>query len=73
MAEEVTTEEANGSTGTPRMVRREVRDFVRAHELRRRQLPRSLLVGLFAGLVAVVFRGALAEADNLRDGLIIFV
>jgi CIC family chloride channel protein len=73
MAEEVTTEEARGSAVTPRMVRREVRDFVRAHELRRRQLPRSLLVGLFAGLVAVAFRGALAEADNLRDGLIIFV
>ena len=62
-----------GDAATPRIVRREMRDFLRSHEQRRRQLPRSLLVGLFAGLVAVAFRAALAEADRLRDGLIAYV
>jgi len=57
----------------PRLVRRELRDFLRAQEQRRRQLPRALLVGLIAGLVAVAFRGALLEADRLRDQLIVFV
>jgi chloride channel protein, CIC family len=61
------------STVTPREVQREVRDFLRAHEQRRRQLPRSLLVGLTAGLIAVAFRGALAEADAVRDGLLTWV
>jgi CIC family chloride channel protein len=73
MARDGVEEEASRSAVTPRVVRREMRDFLRAHELRRRQLPRSLLVGLFAGLVAVAFRGALAEADDIRDGLIAFV
>jgi chloride channel protein, CIC family len=73
MAEEVGKDSAGGNTVTPRMVRREVRDFKRAHEQRRRQLPRSLLVGLFAGLLAVAFRGALAEADRLRDWLLVYV
>jgi CIC family chloride channel protein len=58
---------------TPRLVQRELRDFQRAHELRRRQLPRSLLVGLFAGLIAVAFRGALAETDRLRDWMLAYV
>ena len=66
-------EDSGGNTSTPRMVQREVRDFLRAHEQRRRQLPRSLLVGLCAGLVAVAFRGALAEADRLRDQLLVYV
>jgi len=52
------------------MVQREVRDFVRAHEQRRRQLPRALLVGVIAGLIAVAFRGALISADALRNRLI---
>jgi CIC family chloride channel protein len=73
MAGEVIPEEAGGGAVTPRMVRREMRDFLRAHELRRRQLPRSLLVGLFAGLAAVAFRGALTEADDIRDALIAYV
>jgi CIC family chloride channel protein len=58
---------------TSRMVQREVRDFRRAHELRRRQLPRSILVGLTAGLVAVAFRAVLAEADELRHRLLDYV
>src|SRR5271169_3209311 len=73
MMEEVGQENGGDSTVTPRLVQREVRDFQRAHEQRRRQLPRSLLGGLCAGLVAVAFRSALAEADQLRDWLLISV
>jgi len=58
------------SATTPKMVRREVRDFLRAHEQRRRQLPRALLIGVLAGLVAVAFRAVLREEDRLRDRLI---
>jgi CIC family chloride channel protein len=65
--------EDSGTPAGTRIVQREMRDFLRAHEQRRRQLPRSLLVGLFAGLVAVAFRAALSEAEALRDGLITFV
>jgi CIC family chloride channel protein len=69
---EAGTNEA-GADAASRMVRREVRDFRRAHELRRRQLPRSILVGLLAGLVAVAFRAVLAEADDLRHRLLSYV
>ena len=57
---------------TPQVVAGEVRDFVRAHERRRRQFPRAALVGLLSGLVAVVFRRLLDSADKLRDNLIAF-
>lgn len=70
MAESAGTEVEGGAGAAPRMVRRELRDFLRAHEQRRRQLPRSLLVGLFSGLVAVGFRGALAQADRGRDAVV---
>ena len=56
-------ESAGGPVVTPDVVRREVRDFVVAHERRRRQLPRALLVGVIAGFVAVAFQGALDLAD----------
>lgn len=73
MAEQTVKEAAGGTGVPPLLVQREVRDFLRAHEQRRRQLPRSLLVGLFAGLVAVAFRAALAGADRLRDWLLVYV
>lgn len=57
---------------TPGVVVGEVRDFVRAHERRRRLFPRAALVGLLAGLVAVAFRYTLDEADHLRGDLIAF-
>ncbi len=57
---------------TPSVVAGEVRDFVRAHERRRRQFPRAALVGLLAGLVAVAFRLALDRADEMRGALIEF-
>jgi chloride channel protein, CIC family len=47
-------------------------DFVREHEQRRRQLPRAIVVGLLAGLVAVAFRYALSQVDTLRDRLVAF-
>ena len=55
---------------TPGVVEGEVRDFVRAHERRRRQFPRAALVGLLMGLVAVLFRRTLEMADALRNNLI---
>ena len=54
---------------TPGEVKREVRDFVRAHERRRRQFPRAFVVGLLTGLLAVVFRGMLNFAEKWRDNL----
>ena len=54
---------------TPGEVKREVRDFVRAHERRRRQFPRAFVVGLLTGLIAVAFRGLLDFAENWRDNL----
>lgn len=52
------------------MLRREVRDLARAHEQRRRQLPRAILVGVLAGLAAVAFRATLAALERARDGAI---
>ena len=54
---------------TPGEVKREVRDFVRAHERRRRQFPRAFVVGAITGLLAVCFRGLLDFAENWRDNL----
>jgi CIC family chloride channel protein len=77
MAErEAAGELEEGSEGnpsvTPRVARRQMRDFLRHHEQRRRQLPRALLVGLLAGLVAVGFQFVLAKANHLRDWIIAF-
>ncbi|MDX2169488.1 MAG: H(+)/Cl(-) exchange transporter ClcA [Deltaproteobacteria bacterium] len=49
---------------------REVRDFRRAHEQRRRQLPRAIVVGLLSGLVAVAFSRLLLTGDGWRRALI---
>ncbi len=57
---------------TPRVVRREMRDLLRSHEQRRRQIPRALLVGVLAGLVAVAFQWLLRATDHLRDRVIAF-
>ena len=68
---------ANPQIATPlstpeksRVVQRELKSFLRSHEQRRRQLPRALLVGLFAGLVAVAFRATLTEVEALRDRIV---
>ena len=68
---------ANPQIATPsstpeksRVVQHELKSFLRSHEQRRRQLPRALLVGLFAGLVAVAFRATLTEVEALRDRIV---
>ncbi|MEO8602785.1 MAG: H(+)/Cl(-) exchange transporter ClcA [bacterium] len=55
---------------TPRAVERELQDFRRAHEQRRRQLPRAIVIGLLTGLAAVAFSRLLATSDALRTQLI---
>ncbi len=51
-------------------MQRELRQFLRVQEQRRRQLPRALLVGLLAGLVAVAFALALEHVERWRTELI---
>src|SRR3954469_14924428 len=54
---------------TPSDIGREIRDFDRRQERRRRIVPRATLVGVLAGLVAAAFRLTLEAADRARDGL----
>ncbi|MFN3651176.1 MAG: H(+)/Cl(-) exchange transporter ClcA [Armatimonadota bacterium] len=61
--------EERSSLEAARAVVGEVRDFIRSHEQRRHLLPRALMVGLLAGLVAVAFRWSLRAADLLRERL----
>jgi CIC family chloride channel protein len=51
-------------------VSREIRNFARRQERRRRLVPRAALVGVLAGLTAAAFRHALEAADRLRNGLL---
>lgn len=48
----------------------ELEEYLDASQQRRRLFPRAALVGLAAGLVAIVFRALLAAGDQLRNGLI---
>ena len=48
----------------------EVQEFLDARQQRRWIFPRAALVGLCAGLVALLFRMALSTADSLRNQLI---
>jgi CIC family chloride channel protein len=57
------------STITPSDIGREIRDFDRRQERRRKIVPRAMLVGVLAGLVASGFRITLEAADRARDGL----
>ncbi|HEX3553674.1 MAG TPA: H(+)/Cl(-) exchange transporter ClcA [Thermoanaerobaculia bacterium] len=54
---------------TPGDVGREIRDFDRRQERRRKVVPRAALVGLLAGLTAAAFRLTLEAADRGRDAL----
>src|SRR5260370_15402365 len=56
---------------TSEVVQREIRALVRAHEARRQQFPRAILVGLIAGAVAVLFRWLLFAGDVARDSLLL--
>jgi len=49
------------------VVRAEVQEYLYLRQQRRRLFPLAALVGFCAGLVAVLFRGALAAADVLRN------
>ncbi|TFH32878.1 MAG: H(+)/Cl(-) exchange transporter ClcA, partial [Myxococcales bacterium] len=64
------TQPATPTDQASKIVRRELRDFLRSHDQRRRQLPRSILVGLIVGLVAVAFRLSLLEAERFRYFLV---
>jgi CIC family chloride channel protein len=55
----------------PAKVERRIGDLLRAHEMRRRQLPRAILAGVAAGLVAVAFRWALHWAEWWRTALVV--
>jgi chloride channel protein, CIC family len=52
------------------LVESEVQEYLYLRQERRRLFPLAALVGLSAGLVAILFRGALAAADTLRNLLI---
>jgi chloride channel protein, CIC family len=54
----------------PQQVHSEIEEYTEVRQQRRQLLPRAALVGLVAGLVASLFRLALAGADVLRNGLI---
>ena len=62
--------ETEATPATSELVRGEIRDFLQAHERRRTQIPRAVLVGAIAGLVAVAFRHTLDRAEWLRNALI---
>lgn len=49
---------------------RELREFVRLQEQRRRHLPRALIVGVLSGLMAVAFGRSLEVSEHLRGELI---
>jgi CIC family chloride channel protein len=48
----------------------EIQEYLDVRQQRRRVFPRAALVGLFAGLVALLFRAGLTGADIVRNGLI---
>lgn len=48
----------------------ELEEFLNREQRRRRLFPRAALVGLGAGIVALIFRALLAAGDALRNGLI---
>jgi chloride channel protein, CIC family len=54
---------------TPSDISREIRDFDRRQERRRRMVPRATLVGVLAGLVASAFRLTLEACDRGRNSL----
>jgi len=59
-----------GGADVSEVVRGAVHDFVRSHERRRRELPRTLAVGLLAGAAGVAFTHTLAAAEALRSSLL---
>src|SRR3954468_13913890 len=54
---------------TPNDISREIQEFDRRQERRRRMVPRAALVGLLAGLTAAAFRLTLEATDRWRNAL----
>jgi chloride channel protein, CIC family len=52
------------------VVRTELQEYLYLRQQRRRLFPLAALVGLCAGIIAILFRGALALADSLRNTLL---
>lgn len=52
------------------MVESEVQEYLFVRQQRRRIFPLAALVGLCAGIVAILFRGALSGMDTVRNSLI---
>lgn len=60
-------------TASPlRQDQRELHEYLHAEQRRRRLFPRAALVGAAAGLMAIVFREALAIAEAARESLVIW-
>ncbi|MFZ5879530.1 MAG: H(+)/Cl(-) exchange transporter ClcA [Chloroflexota bacterium] len=51
-------------------IRTEIEEYLDIRQQRRWIFPRAALVGACAGIAALLFRGALAGADTLRNGLL---
>jgi chloride channel protein, CIC family len=51
-------------------VNSEIREYLNVRQQRRSIFPRAALVGAGAGIVALLFRAALSEADVFRNGLL---
>ena len=52
------------------VARSELQEYLYLRQQRRRLFPLAALVGLCAGIIAILFRGALAGADTLRNLLL---
>jgi CIC family chloride channel protein len=55
-----------------RLIRSELQEYFAIHQQRRWIFPRAALVGVCAGLIALLFRMALAGADLLRNKMLLW-
>lgn len=67
---DTTSNEKEPSRTKVELVESEVQEFLVVRQQRRRLLPIAALVGLCAGIVAILFRGALSGMDVLRNSLL---
>jgi chloride channel protein, CIC family len=64
------TVEKKPSKSEANVAQSEIQEYLYIRQQRRRLFPLAALVGLCAGVIAVLFRGALAGMDTLRNALI---
>jgi CIC family chloride channel protein len=64
------TTDKKPSNSETELAQSEVQEYLYLRQQRRRLFPLAALVGLCAGIVAILFRGALAGMDTLRNLLI---